>query len=391
MVFLGIVSSTIDQNRKSMKAMTNPKMLSIFMERSNDLLTKVQTLSLSWLKTNTFKKSDKNITPNWLSMEYVAVSRMYRHMFLDLTCIGNCDLKDLDDDMIFFMCAVDAIHCLVPLIMTDVTNNDIIHQTREAIKHMLSCIDLQDGSLDDVRIWHIKPNFISALNLPENMIVFGPLILYWEGGLRGEKAIQELKALLYRVSSDNGWKKCALNNLLQQRTIEWLISVLMDEMEQDSVKRKINRNARVHVYKNITEIQQKLNEYEPLSIVFLNTDSDLNPTNEEMYAMLYHSHGGDYGVIPLNFTNYEEICGSHYFEIHLENQSFLMEVNQGRSTIEELIDKSLVAVPSYSYNNNYIILSQEWKELKKVNGELLFMRPTHWVELINEMKCRVGS
>ena len=32
MVFLGIVSSTIDQNRKSLKDMSNPKMLAIFME-----------------------------------------------------------------------------------------------------------------------------------------------------------------------------------------------------------------------------------------------------------------------------------------------------------------------------------------------------------------------
>ena len=52
-------------------------------------------------------------------------------------------------------------------------------------------------------IWISKSNYLSLLNLPEQMKEFGPLRLYWEGGWKGEGIIQELKSLIRNCFQKN--------------------------------------------------------------------------------------------------------------------------------------------------------------------------------------------
>ena len=44
--------------------------------------------------------------------------------------------------------------------------------------------------------WVSKSNFLSLLNLPKQMRLYGPMRRYWEGGYRGEGLIQDLKPLI---------------------------------------------------------------------------------------------------------------------------------------------------------------------------------------------------
>ena len=73
------------------------------------------------------------------------------------------------------------------------------------MREFLSCIRELDvrvrhsalNSLKSEAFW-LKPNFMSLLNLIDMMISLGPLILWWDGGGKGEKFIQELRPLIHR-------------------------------------------------------------------------------------------------------------------------------------------------------------------------------------------------
>ena len=61
---------------------------------------------------------------------------------------------------------------------------------------MVELVNLYLRDKGEKPIWITKSNYLSLLNLPDQMKEFGPLRLYWEGGWKGEGIIQELKSII---------------------------------------------------------------------------------------------------------------------------------------------------------------------------------------------------
>ena len=70
-----------------------------------------------------------------------------------------------------------------------------------------------NGSVDRKFTWVQKSNYLSLLNLPNQMKMYGQMRCYWEGGHRGEGLIQELKSIINHGLTNN-WQYNTMKILL---------------------------------------------------------------------------------------------------------------------------------------------------------------------------------
>ena len=112
------------------------------------------------------------------------------------------------------------------LMGVDGTNNPRDEATISSllIRMYLNAIhDLDIGMRDEREtnrkpIWLTSYNFLSLLNLPNQISNLGPLRNRWEGGVSGEGFLREVKPTLGSSNRIN-WTKNLLTTLVRQRSI----------------------------------------------------------------------------------------------------------------------------------------------------------------------------
>ena len=122
--------------------------------------------------------------------------------------------------------------------------------------------------------WLSHYNFMSLLNLPDQIRDFGPIRNRWEGGIRGEKFIQRVKPQIKSVNLKNfAWN--LLVNLLQQRELFMLKTVgdnQSDDLEDDG-NSELGDDVdfrSVTKYPSIADVIVEWTKKEPLSVVIAN-------------------------------------------------------------------------------------------------------------------------
>ena len=105
---------------------------------------------------------------------------------------------------------------LISFIMTKEVNQEICDKCESCVKVYLSMVNKFDNDLNSEEteckpIWVKKSNYMSLLNLPKQMNLFGPLRRYWEGSYRGEALVQELKPLI-KTGLTTNWQEQILQS-----------------------------------------------------------------------------------------------------------------------------------------------------------------------------------
>ena len=98
---------------------------------------------------------------------------------------------------------------MIGIVMQREINDELIKECDLSIRIYLRMIEELNSKIknnDDKPIWINRSNFLSLLNLPEQMKIFGPLRLYWEGGWKGEGIIKELKEVI-RDGLKKNWQE----------------------------------------------------------------------------------------------------------------------------------------------------------------------------------------
>ena len=109
---------------------------------------------------------------------------------------------------------VACFHTLVVRCLTNSSiDDDLITEVELCIKEFMSCVrefDVRvryaklDKSVTKVserkgtEAWWLKSNYMSLPNLVATMILVGPLVLWWDGGGKGERFIQTVKPHIKR-------------------------------------------------------------------------------------------------------------------------------------------------------------------------------------------------
>ena len=170
---------------------------------------------------------------------------------------------------------------MISLLMSDTMTDDIATQCECSIKIYLSMVNKLDKVLPKENglkpCWVSKSNFLSLLNLPKQMRLYGPMRRYWEGGYRGEGLIQDLKPLIKNGLCLN-WQRNTLKRFYNLRAL----SFFDDETKKGS-KTKIKNSyyGMHHMYTSINNIELMYQQHEVLSIYQRNNDTFLMRIDKE--------------------------------------------------------------------------------------------------------------
>ena len=100
-------------------------------------------------------------------------------------------------------------HAVCARVMThQKISKGFIEETENLMKEFLSCVreldirvrheSLTHGQKKKSEAFWLKTNFMSLLNIIDMMKLLGPIILWWDGGGKGERFIQEIKPHILR-------------------------------------------------------------------------------------------------------------------------------------------------------------------------------------------------
>ena len=249
---------------------------------------------------------------------------------------------------------------MISFIMIDEVSDNEVTELEKCVKIYLAMTDIFDYNLKSNKqsdpCWITKSNYMSLLNLPEQMKLFGPLIEFWEGGIRGEGIIQELKHLI-RDGLKKNWQKNILKKAYNLQSYDQLINV---EPNHKPYQQKMRM---FFTYNAFTDIVTSINNKEAMSIIILN---DLK------YIIAVK-------VKEKKKTNYVEIIKNE-FVCHVMHQAYYKwTLNEDESiTIEQdKIRTYGILLPYYYIMNKevrypdgaiYTYVSYDWKE-SNLNGD----------------------
>ena len=106
----------------------------------------------------------------------------------------------------------------------------------------------------------MKSNSLGLLCVTEAHHNFGPARLHWEGGVMGERKIQEAKPMI-KICPGNcvDWTNLCLNKIQRNACLDMLL--------QQCGERKKETKREMRLYQNVEELKENLNSSMPPSFI----------------------------------------------------------------------------------------------------------------------------
>ena len=256
----------------------------------------------------------------------------------------------------------NVINCLnsmarmIAIVMQTHTDNDLILKCDLSIRIFLRTAEDLNKALrqqDDKPIWISRSNYLSLLNLPRQMEMFGPLRLYWEGGWKGEGIIKEIKEII-RDGLKKNWAENTLKRVYNGRAFDYML--------KSNKLNFINKNT-VREYKkyhSLNELNDAFLNHDAISVIVLKNDNHIV------------SIGNDRSIILQRKGIHEKIHNSVYYYWNLDMQTNLLQFPE-----KDKILCYAILLPWYQVGLNndinhsitpsYTSISSTWMELNGVS------------------------
>jgi hypothetical protein len=170
-----------------------------------DSKTWSQQIYYNWLKARSLNvHGDKNMLRN----RVLSFQRLPMNEIPPITCNPH----SVDDIFQLLKALTFMLECL----MSQDTVKCSSERLESYVRHFLSLFSNLDSFLDPDRkipTWITKYNFLSLLNLPDQVKKFGSVRNIWEGGVQGEGFLRTVKGIL-KTGLTKQWEKWLLEKLL---------------------------------------------------------------------------------------------------------------------------------------------------------------------------------
>jgi hypothetical protein len=249
----------------------------------------------------------------------------------------------------------------------DVTKESILDLTT-CIQYFLSNYCIFVKSMDDTHSKDKKKasyirhyNFMSLLNLPNQMKHYGSLRLLWEGGTQGEGYLRSVKGELKKGLNKN-WPKWLMESLLVDKGYNTILSKLNTKRnELSSVIKDIK------IYKNKAEAESILQIARPFSALMLNNDNDTS-----CIYICYRSQRKIMGIeITTNLERNDSVGNLKYYKV--EYKETITDSVGRKIDFENIEYKSLITllflpelcITGYRRRDNiemvnYVLVKSDW-------------------------------
>ena len=281
LLFQGIMKSMIKVFRRYL---VDISLHTKFAKHANITLRDVFYEHIDWCKADMLHTKEFT-TGGWIGETFLAYAQMipilYTHIFeLHL-------YKDKRDGHKEFNVLVSATHCMIAHLMT---RQPVAHSTtNNLVKLFLSaCSKFAKISLnsENINFWYKKGNFISLLNLADQIQHYGPLRNYYEA--TRESFIQQIKPTLATIRYTDGY--------FEAKMLQHHRKMALDYVNDKPNIKVYKRNRQYRCYKTIGEVQDAFDNDMPLSTCVL-------PTHPHTMFCVIRTHSKSlYQLIPITFS-----------------------------------------------------------------------------------------
>ena len=312
-------------------------------------------LGLDWCRMEPLVKGRSYTAGGWQAEQYLAFARCSLIMYSSIRDIVGS--KEVGIDEHEFMS--QSMLCFLCRVMQDkgIDREEHLHY----IKCFLSACDLFEHVAYKMNgcnpIWFTKGNFLSLLNLPDQIAHFGSITNYWEGSR--ERSIQQIKPYLKHMRASSSFCKTKLNKMYVTQTLR--------NMYDDHVPTSMEQNASYDrylsfkVYSDSTSLDSLVLDNNVISIIIIKSES-----NDEKYMICKRvKEGQRCKLYEVQFQDSDGFnkCGVWYAPICIKNQPSSHTYDRG--TINEMACDYAILCPCISLISElktcYTLFTKNWQ------------------------------
>ena len=255
-LFEGIIKSLVEVTSDFLK---HNKQWKTYCDIINPILEEISSLKLDFCHVEGFWQSQSDYRPTgWIAENYLGYSRLMVYLLIHMETLNINQQRGYRE----FNCMIQAAFVLVSHLMTrrSVLSNDI----DDLIKIFLYSCNMFATSFgygdDNVPFWYKKSNFVSLLNLPNQIKMFGPVYLHWEGVK--ERYIQFVKPTLKNKRRSVTYLCTKFQQILQNNAID-----IQNMRYQRSSAKPYHRHKDIVIFASKTNVDNKIRNHESLPVV----------------------------------------------------------------------------------------------------------------------------
>ena len=256
---------------------------------------------------------------------------------------------------------VKSLQAMISHIMMDRVNEQSVLEVKRHIKLFLFMFNKMNCNMKDTdsstETWITKYNFPCLLNIPQQMLNFGPVHHYWEGGGLGEKFVQVAKKHFH--SFGKNWNTNLIRKIVKCQTLSILSGSDIEHFDpvdnSDYMHCHQNKKMGVYYYKSTLVPQRDLSCHKPLA--FLQLESN------ELVICVHNNI-----FITLIMECYEkELFSLHYFRWATCKKIYHGHVNIKRSCI-------LLPIPVVEKSSSASIYTAIAHDYSEINADGIFIK-----------------
>ena len=298
------------------------------------------------------------MTSGWLAENHLAFSRICVYL-LSYIREHIVEAEDYNTKILEFM--VQAWSCLISRLMTksDVSTDDV----KVYIKIFLHLIGKFENNADLKKLpdfmWYRRGNFLSLLNLPDQIEKFGNVRHYLEGS--HERFIQSVKPFLKRMRQTDSYLEIQMSNIYAELLMNAGFTSLNDKRDHAT-----ERYRNLKIYTSLEEIKRIVKENKPIFSVRLKMRSDISHvmavviSDDGTKRVSLHKIVCDDGVG-------WHLCRQWYVPIRIKSDDYI----EFTDDIDQLIDDHVIGLArqkSITCNEfGYTFLDKNW-HYRQENG-----------------------
>ena len=365
-LFEGIVKTIIDVQMIFFKSHNKWNSYGTF---GNTILADINQLKIGFCRAEPFTAGKDFKTGGWIAETYLGYSRLMPIMLNTSNRIKTDNLLGYNELAIM----IQTLYALISRLMQhDYDNSD---QIDDYVKLFLSVCHYYENKIgfdeDREPFWYRKSNFVSLLNLNDQIQKYGPVYLHWEG-VR-ERFIQNIKPVLTNMRTTVSY----LTKKLQKVHQDSILEILYDSHINTDCKNQ-NRYDDFETFETLAEVNNRIQNNDCISGVTI------------LFAKAI------YGVIIKSKTSYD----FHPFEFDDDNGFHSMNLWYAKVKVKDeyiisflskdqlsrKVSDYILAVPFdpniTKEKSEYTIISKNWK-CRDISNSLTTYSPS--VHSLNEM------
>jgi len=355
-LFEGIIKSLIEVTMDFLKF---NKMWSKYCEIINPILSIIETLKLDFCRVQSFWGSSTDYKPTgWIAENYLGYTRV---ILILLTYMDEMEIQQ-SRGFVELKQMIQTSFVLISHLMS--RTNVESEYVSDLIKIFLSTCDNFDKefghSSNNIPFWYKKSNFVSLLNLPDQIKEYGSVYLYWEGVK--ERYIQYVKPILKNKRKTGSFLATKLQQLLQQNALD----VYKSSFRQTSMKNYLRFN-NVYIYSSQTDLIERMTLKEPLAVI----------TRKEEVTECFAIYKLNYTFITVPII-FDDSMGFHNYNLWFAPVSIRDSMTRSFFSLEDIDNLGYVSsllvisrdrISTDLHKTGYTLLTSEWI-VRKQNGRL---------------------